>query len=511
MPFRVESQMNKKILQFWQSNPLVIIMLLAAILRLLAAIFSRGYAMSDDHFVVIHNAQRWLDGYRNWFAEGHPAGFSLVYPGLHYILFYMLKMMGIINPEVKMMIVRLLHAGYSLLTVYFGYKITMRISNRHTANMAGLLLAAFWIMPFMSVRNLIEMVCIPPMMAGYYLVLKTWEDDHPRYWLSAGVLFGVAFAFRYQSVLIPAGILLVLLFRTEWKRAAFLVSGLAAGMFLLQGIVDWIAWGYPFAALLHYTVSNVDTRYEYITGEWYRYVLLLAGIFIPPVSLFFMYGYARMWKRIDLLFWPTLLFLVFHSVYPNKQERFILPILPFFIIIGLTGWQDLAGNSEFWRKHKALLKNMWIWFWTINTVLLIILTFTYSKKSLVEPMNYLRGKNDLAGIIIEYNHDGMPWFPRFYLGREVPVYRFTKSKSDSAFLHELHDTHQAYPNYVFFFGNDDLQSRVVRVEKLLNARLECEKIISPSIMDDILHRLNPAHNLNLTSAIYKISEKDGQH
>ena len=123
-------------------------------------------------------------------------------------------------------------------------------------------------------------------------------------------------------------------------------------------------------------------------------------------------------------------------------------------------------------------------------------------------MNYLRERNDLTGIIIEYNHDNMPWFPRFYLGREVPVYRFTKSISDSTFLHELQDSRQAFPNYVFFFGNDDLQTRVARVEKLLNTRLECEKIISPSIMDDILHRLNPAHNLNLTSAIYKISEKD---
>ena len=188
-------------------------MLLAGIMRLLAAVFSRGYAMSDDHFAVIHIAQRWLNGYKNWFAEGHPAGFSIVYPGLHFILFYILKMMGIVNPEIKMLIVRLLHAGYSLLTVYFGYKITLRLSNRHTANMAGLLLAVFFVM-------------------------KTRGNNIPKYWISAGLLFGVAFAFRYQSILIPAGIALVLLYRKEWRSAALFVSGLSAGLFLLQGIVD---------------------------------------------------------------------------------------------------------------------------------------------------------------------------------------------------------------------------------------------------------------------------------
>ena len=132
--------MIDRLKKFWQENPLMIILLLAAVIRFLAAIFSKGYAMSDDHFVVIHNAQRWLDGYKNWFADDHPSGFSLVYPGLHYILFYLLKLAGIVNPEIKMLIVRFLHALYSLITVYFGYQITLRLSNRETANIAGLLL-----------------------------------------------------------------------------------------------------------------------------------------------------------------------------------------------------------------------------------------------------------------------------------------------------------------------------------------------------------------------------------
>ena len=130
-----------------QEKPLMIILVLAAAVRLLAAVFSKGYAMSDDHFVVIHIAQRWLDGYNNWFSLDHPSGFSLVYPGLHYLLFYGLKIAGIVDPDTKMLIVRLLHAGYSMITVYLGYLIVLKVSGRDIAVKAGLMLALLWFLP----------------------------------------------------------------------------------------------------------------------------------------------------------------------------------------------------------------------------------------------------------------------------------------------------------------------------------------------------------------------------
>jgi len=500
-------RMMEKLKSYWQGNPLPVVLILAAAVRLLAAVFSEGYAMSDDYFVVIGIAQQWIDGYPNWFNLGHPSGFSIVYPGLHYLLFYLLNVIGVVDPEIKMLIVRLLHAGYSLITVYFGYLITLKLSDLKTARLTGLLLGLFWIMPFMSVRNLIEMACIPPMMIGYYLILRAREQQSIKIWIYAGILFGIAFAFRYQSILIPGGIGLVLLAQKQWRTSIGFAGGVATGLFFLQGLVDWIAWGYPFAAFLHYTVSNIESRYDYITGEWYRYLLLLLGIFIPPVSFYLLYGAVRMWKKLAVFFWPMLLFLAFHSVYPNKQERFILPMLPMLIITGIAGWQDFVRGSEFWQRHGKFLKGTWVWFWIINTILLTVLTLTYTKRSLVEPMNYFREKKDLTGFIIEYNHDGMPWFPRFYLGREVPIHRLTTDKSDSAFVAELAGTGRDYPNYVFFFGNDDLDARVARVENLLGVTLVHDKTVEPSLMDDILHTLNPRHNRNLTSHIYRIKGK----
>ena len=51
-------------------RPLLFILILAAILRLVAAIYSEGYLMHDDHFLVVESSASWADGndYNNWLS-----------------------------------------------------------------------------------------------------------------------------------------------------------------------------------------------------------------------------------------------------------------------------------------------------------------------------------------------------------------------------------------------------------------------------------------------------------
>ena len=496
--------MNKKLREYWENNTLLVIMICAAILRLIAAIFAKGYAMNDDHFVIIHVAQRWLDGYDDWFNKDHPSGFSLVYTGLHYILFYLLKSIGITDPVVKMYIVRFIHAVYSLLTVYFGYKITLLLSNKKMAAQVGIMLATFWLMPFMSVRNLIEMVCIPPMMAGFYYVLKGEQSDNRKYWILAGLLFGLAFSIRYQTILIPGGVGLILLFRKDWQRFGYFTIGTIAGLFVVQGVVDWIFWGFPFAAFMQYAFYNVEYRYDYISGPWYRYILLILGVLIPPTSISLSYGFLRTLKKYAILFWPVMIFLIFHSLYPNKQERFILPILPMLLLLGTVGWQQFVTNSGFWGSKIKTLKVSHIWFWTLNTILMVTLLFTFSKKTMIEPLVYLSKQEDVNAAIVEYNRAGMPWFPLYYLGRKIPMYRISKDYDANEVLSVMKTRNDFPPEYVFFFGQEDLQERVFNMEKLLAVDLRQEQRFDPSLIDWLLHKMNPKHNLNLTSYIYRV-------
>ena len=120
------------------------------------------------------------------------------------------------------------------------WQITLKMGDKKTARQVGIFLALYWLLPFMSVRNLVEVVCIPPMMAGFYLCLISDEKKKLKLWILAGFLFGLTFAIRYQTLLITGGVGLVLLTQKRWQPFLFYSTGVIFGLFLLQGVVDFM-------------------------------------------------------------------------------------------------------------------------------------------------------------------------------------------------------------------------------------------------------------------------------
>ena len=496
--------MASPIKKLWNDKPEAIILFSALFVRLLAAIFSKGFGMYDDHFLVIEVAQRWVEGCNDWFDSGKASGHSIVYPGLHYILFYFLEKIGMSDPQQKMFIVRFIHAMYSMLIVWFGYLTALKLSDRNTARKVGMALALFWLLPFMSVRNLIEMVCIPPLVIGFYLAV-TSENKKPSFWIVIGLVFGLSFMFRYQTLSILGCVPLVLFFQKKWMQGIYYSAGLLVSIFITQGLTDWIAWGAPFASFFHYVHYNTTSYQQYILQPWYNYILLILGVFIPPFSFLIFGGYLANWKKRALIFYPTLLFLSVHSYFPAKQERFILPILPFIIILGMIGWEEFYKKSSFGMNKRKLVQSFWAIFWVFNTILLLASTFHYSKKSRVESLTYLSKKKDVAAVIFENSKRGVPRPPQFYIHNpEIEIFKFSDTDSVETIRTALDTTAGAKPNYIVFLTDRNLEKRKQRFADLLDARLLPETTISPSLMDQVLHALNPKHNVNLTSYIFRI-------
>ena len=487
----------------WEKQPFFVIMGCAIAFRALAVFFARGYGMHDDHFCVIETAQGWLNGSRDWFLAGHPIR-SLVYPGLHYLLFGALERIHVFDPQIKMVIVRFFHAAYSLITVYFGYKTALCITDKKTANIIGLLLAIFWIFPFMAVRNLIEFVCIPPMIVGMYLIYKNNKINRGSIFLS-GICFGLAFTLRFQTLSMAVALGVVLLIKKEWKPVLFYSCGFLFSSFLVQGLSDWIGYGRPFMSFMGYLLYNSENAYAYTTGPWYQYIGLLIGAFIPPLSLFLLFGFVRTWRKSAYIFWPTVAFLILHSIFPNKQERFILPVIPFVLMLSVAGWQEFVLQSDFWRNRSRLTKGLWAWFWVFNMVLLCVCSITYSKKARVETLSYLRHKADLHGIIIESRDDAPPMAPLFYLGKNVPVFYAQPSKTAERLKREI-DSCAASPNYVVFLDGKNIDTRIKKMAGVC-AALAFERKIAPSFIDWLLYVMNPKHNVNQTSFIFKCSRQ----
>ena len=513
--------------------PLSVILIVALVIRMLAAFFSKGYAFSDDHFDVITIAQGWLDGLPMWLNEPMPPRHSMLYVLLHYGLFYTLEAMGIYSPEVKMTVVRVLHGLYSLLIVYFGYKITARLSNKANARLAGLMLALVWFMPFMSVRNLVEMVCIPPYLAAFYLMLKqdktTQKRLMPYFW--AGALFALSFTFRYHTVLFGAGAGLVILYRQQWKEAIALLIGFGVGAMLIQGTIDIIFFDYPFHSIVAYFLYNTENAYNYSTGPVYRFALTILGFLVPPVSAFLVLGYSRTVRLAPAMFWGGLIFFVAHSLFPNKQERFILPLLPLVMILGVIGWQDFVRTSAFWQNKRKLLATCWGFFWVVNILAAVGLAFTYTKKSRVAPLVYLSEKQNLDAVVLEFGNHSFKTPPLFYLNRIsadydyytidddmvwgdylagkkplpeefVMIYTLNGDKTTAALDSAIQSTPYK-PDYVVVVGTDDMEERMSRLNSLF-PDLKLEHTITPSLYDKVLHFLNPRVHKDEHVQIYEV-------
>ncbi|ELR73268.1 Alg9 family protein mannosyltransferase [Fulvivirga imtechensis AK7] len=526
--------MKSNFYTYYQQHPLRVILFAALLLRILAAFFSKGYAFHDDHFCVIRVAQSWSDAIPHWLEESHPPKHSMVYAGINALFMWIMSKFSIDDPMVKTTFLRLIHALYSLLTIYFSYKIVSLLSSRKNAILAGWLLCVLWFMPYLSVQFLAELVCVPPVLAAFYLILKgenkgtiTWNT-----WIWAGILFGIAFSIRLHTVLFAGGMGMVLLYEKKWVSGLWFTVGFLIITFVLIGIPDIIFFDYPYQYVIDYFVYNSENAYNYITGSPFKFLLTTFGFLVPPVSIFLMWGYIRTWKVEPKLFVAVFIFFLVHSIFPNKQERFLLPMYPMLIILGVIGWNSIKEQSKFWAGHPALYGGLWKFFWTINVIAALGLALTYSKKDRVEPLYYLSKKEDVKAIILESERGQVKQPPVYYLGgsgadydelqldvlglREFkaekkytdPGYIITFNLGADKTVQELRgelQRMQKEPNYIIFKGDENLEARKDRVLSLFPGKmLVLQTEISPSRFDRLLHFLNPKVHRNHTARVYKI-------
>ncbi|HZK07806.1 MAG TPA: glycosyltransferase family 39 protein [Bacteroidales bacterium] len=502
------TSIKTSIINYWDRHPLLSVMWIAVFLRLVAVIFARGWGMLDDHFLVIEIAQSWIDDgnfnhWLPWDAENEgPTGHSFFYAGLHYYFFRFLEWLHLTDPQSKMLVVRALHGAWSLVVVYLGFRIAHRLADVKAARLTGLLLAAFWFMPWISVRNLVEVFAIPFLMISIWMLMI--KNEHRREWLwilAAGFVAGIAFSVRFQTAIFAGGLGLVLLWRREIRQALLFGAGYLVAIALLQGLVDIIIWQQPFAELTEYVRYNMTNRYGYLTGEWYKYLVVLIGFLIPPVSIFLLIGMFKHPRKYLLILLPTLLFLAFHSWFPNKQERFIITIIPFIITIGVPGWLAIVRDSSWLQRHRKWISGSWIFFLIINTLLLFAVSTMYSKRAPVEAMSYLKKYKDIEAIVVDNStHASVPLMPQFYLDQWVEIYEVT-TVHPVGLLPRSMSFKDIEPDFVLFIRDEELPQRLEAMRELF-PELEYETTAEPGFLDKMLHWLNP-HNKNDWIIIYR--------
>ncbi len=472
--------------------------------RLTSAVFSRGFLAADDHHVVVVAADGLASG------GSLPVGYrrSFLYPTAMSFIMSAARALGITSPDAEMLLVRLAHGAYSLLGIVLVYRILDRTFGRDSAVLGGLLMATIFPIPVTSVHQFEEVVCQVPLLAGCWWLLRAQDRPDTAAWpVLAGVMLGIALILRLQLLSFVAPLLLLLWYRSPRNIGPYATVGLLL-VLVAQGAANAVVngeWWFSFKA--YYGVLFVAPQEVvresggYPSGPPWRYVLTLLGVFVPPFSLLAAAAMIRGGRAIPLLGIPTLGFLVAHSLIANKQERFLLPVLPLLIVLAAAGFSDIRA----WfarRGWTPAYRGLWIYFAVVEAALLSVTIFSYGKKDRVAPLVFIEKQHNALGVIIAQFSQTFT-VPAYYLGRprpEVlvlrPGWRTDPTKAgDSLAAKRL-------MNYVVLYS-DHVESDSAALSGFLRTPLRRVSTIEPSLGDWLAHLANPRHNKAHVAVVYR--------
>lgn len=486
---------------------------ISLLVNIFVAFFSNGYFAHDDHFLIIEASKSWVEGmdYNNWLPwnqQGEPvaSGHSFFYVGLYYIYFEIVEFLGIQNPLIQIKISQILQGIFMVLIPFFGFKMIRRVYDHKVAVYATLLLSTFYFFPFFSARTLVEFFCVPFLFgAAYFIQSYQYEKKWKFLWI-AGLLLGFSFNVRFQTGAFAIGFALYFILQKDFKALLTLTLGGVLGILMIQGLVDYMIWGKPFMEFAEYVRYNFQHTTSYFDEPWYKFILMvIPGFLIPPLSFFLIYGFIKSYKSFGFVVLAVLTFVAFHSYFPNKQERFIIPALPFIACFGAAYFFSVYGQF----KHKwvnGLAKGSLYFFLVLNTVVGLVLAFTYSKRSRVESMVFIKNNPAKAIVLEDTDRGRIDFLPRFYADDfKLKAVEWT-APYDSLTQEVYQNTVKDQPRYIFFYGDGDLEHRVNQAALILG---DMEKVaeIEPGFVDNLAFIINPAFNRNMIVTVYEIHWK----
>lgn len=240
-----------------------------------------------------------------------------------------------------------------------------------TAGMLAAAITATWFeLIYFASKPLTEAAAASTLFWGAYLLCGTAGRSRAHA-LAGGVLLGLTFALRLH--LAPAILVIAVIAWRRFPVASRLAAAVCGAVVVAAaGTLDWLTWDYPFQSFGRYYLVNVieDRAAEYGVSPWYGYVgfyaLFWSG-FIVPFAILTLIG-ARHAPAVLAI---PLIIVVSHSFIGHKEFRFVLPALPFFLLLAAVGTADfLKGAGDAWprlRRHPLVAATV---FWAATSAVL---------------------------------------------------------------------------------------------------------------------------------------------
>ncbi len=393
-----------------------------------------------------------------WLASKVPTFFGEVRPFEQYR--WMLVILGLFH---------------SLLSI-----LALKSAPRDQSSTCFVMLSLLLYFPFLFsiTRPMFEALAAPwALLAGVFAMIYFQDSQNQkssRTSLFLGVLsISVAFALRPQAGLCALIFPILCLKFRNWKDL-FLSSALGALVFLALGFADaYLTDGKFHSSLFNLITYNLESGSEYGSQPLLTYpLLLLAFGFIP----WFLYKYSPLlqkhyWQKTSPYWIMIGLFVFTHSLFAQKFERFLVPILPLFALALLPVFQNLWNS----RSQRPLRTYSLI---GLNSLLWMAATWFPAQGNIIELSLYLRSHPEIKSISI---YKSIPdWITELFIGHKVQF--------------------QELGTHIQDFKCNTSTDRVLTTEGYLkeilalHPDLQTEIVISKNPFDHLAYILNPNKN-----------------
>lgn len=299
---------------------------------------------------------------------------------------------GFESPYSQLQIVRIILGCFNFFVfTYFGVQFFRKSSILGIKEWSIGLLGLYFLNPLFFTRPMIEVLSAPFVFLGCFEAFQYWESFRRRHLVLGIFYLMISAMFRFQSGICVLSLIILLILRRDVRGISIAIIA-SVLFFLLSGLFEYEITGRFHGSLIDYTRYNINHSSSYGVTPFYTFLLLLLGLTIPPtlISRFKKLDWRK--EYFDLL--PVLLFVgifvLAHSAVPHKEERFMLPILPLFLIVLTPLLAHFWGEQEQrWRVY---------WFGIVNGVLLLLTSFNTPQSNTVNLVRYL-GENRQIKIV----------------------------------------------------------------------------------------------------------------
>lgn len=457
-------------------------------LRMVSAAYGYGWFAPDDLTYVIEQARIWFDNPEAPFPSDIR---SLLLPRAFWLVLVGVRALGVTDPAHGLQVGYGLLGLWSLQGIVAAYGLAKPHFGERGAVRAAWLMAAFAIMPHISTRALIEVVAIPPLLWSLLLfdrmAAKSAGSGRFGVGVASGALLGFASMLRFQLGLLFPVLLGMALWRAvkqdqgPWQTratglAGLLLGGALAG--LAQGLLD-LSLGRGFLGTpLAYLLFNLQESSRYGASAWYTYLLQLVVFSAPPATLVLakpLYRAARSHVSVSAC---LAVFVLAHSWIGHKEDRFLFPILPLFLVLLGAALAEAAAGARWSRLGSRF-------FWAASTVALVVATFSDAQRNRTVPLLAVARAGEPRRLAIV----SIPGSMAYYAGPQADLMRV---KDTDALARHIRATGWA-PHHVLF-RDAPLPSVLAQLESV-GLRCGPARAHKGDLVDQALYALNRRRNL----------------